>query len=156
MRGLTRRQAEALSLIRDRLAEDRVTPTLQEIADLVGYRARSAAHRMVGALIARGYLAWTGRGFRTLDVPEAAPAIAFVEQKVERIVNQTVVLGVIAEHPPCDQAKSPRTRKKRTYVVELERDLHIRLRRLARSAEAPPERIIAMALRDYIMERDAA
>lgn len=89
-------------------------------------------------------------------MPDAAPPLAFVEQKARRGLDLTAGLNATAEHPPADQARSPITRKKRTYVVELERDLHVRLRKLARSADAPPERIIAMALRDYIMERDAA
>jgi SOS-response transcriptional repressor LexA len=156
MRGLTKRQADALVLIRRRLNVGQVSPTLQEIADAIGLKAKSGAHRMVETLIARGYLIRVGRGFRALDVPADAPPLAVVDRKVARIVKQTVVLGAISEYPPLDKAKLLTTRKKRTYVVELERDLHHRLRKIARDVDAPPERIIAMALRDFIMERDAA
>ncbi len=156
MRGLTKRQSLALAFIRQRLAAQQECPSLQEIAEHIGMKAKSGAHRAVTALIEGGYLIRTARGHRTLAMPNDAPPLAFGEQKVERIVKHTVVLGAISEHPPLDKAKLLSTRKKRTYVVELERDLHCQLRKIARSTNAPPERIIAMALRDFIMERDAA
>lgn len=156
MRGLTNRQCRALTFIRQRVEAQEESPTLQEIADHTGLKAKSAAHRAVEALIEAGYLIRAGRGRLCLTIPADAPPIAFVDRKVARVVKQTVVLGAISEHPPLDKAKLLSTRKKRTYVVELERDLHTRLRQIARDADAPPERIIAMALRDFIMEREAA
>lgn len=55
MMGLTRRQAEVLAFIRARCAAGIVSPTYQEIADHFGI-AKSNVHRMVHALIERGYL----------------------------------------------------------------------------------------------------
>ncbi|MBP1179990.1 LexA family protein [Methylobacterium sp. PvR107] len=156
MRGLTKRQCLGLAFIRQRIEAQEECPTLQEIAEHLSIKAKSGAHRVVERLIEHGYLIRIGRGHRALAIPDGAPPLAFVDRKVERIVRHTVVLGAISEHPPLDKAKLLSTRKKRTYVVELERDLHTRLRKIAQETNAPAERIIAMALRDFIMERDAA
>lgn len=53
---LTSRQKEALVIIRDFITEHGYPPTLQELAGLMGMRAKSAAHRMVGILVEEGYL----------------------------------------------------------------------------------------------------
>ncbi|GAN49691.1 LexA family protein [Methylobacterium radiotolerans] len=155
MRGLTNGQCRALTFIRRRVEAQEESPTLQEIADHMGVKARSAAHRAVEGLIEAGYVIRSGRGRLCLTIPGDAPALAIVDRKVERVVKHTVALDAMSAHPPADKAKLLSTRKKRTYVVELEKDLHTRLRKIARDAEAPPERIIAMALRDFIMERNA-
>ncbi len=44
------------------------------------------------------------------------------------------------------------TRRKRTYVVELERDVNRRLRLLSENAGLPAEAIITQALRAWIMD----
>jgi len=53
---LTNRQREALAIIRDFITEHGYPPTLQELAGLMGMRAKSAAHRMVETLVEKGYL----------------------------------------------------------------------------------------------------
>jgi len=64
--GLTKRQADAYEYIRRTLKEKRVSPTLQEIADALGYETKSAAHRLVDALVKRGYLIRFPRMSRSL------------------------------------------------------------------------------------------
>ena len=54
--SLTNRQREALAIIRDFITNHGYPPTLQELAGLMGMKAKSAAHRMVGILVEKGYL----------------------------------------------------------------------------------------------------
>ena len=44
------------------------------------------------------------------------------------------------------------TRRKRTYVVELERDVNRRLRIISENTGMPAEAIISLALRAWIMD----
>ena len=53
---MTKRQREALAIIRDFITEHGYPPTLQELAGLMGMKAKSAAHRMVGILVEEGHL----------------------------------------------------------------------------------------------------
>jgi LexA DNA binding domain len=59
---LTRRQKAVLDFIRNHLAANGVAPTFQEIADNIGFRAKSTAFRIVSALESGRYLTVTSRG----------------------------------------------------------------------------------------------
>jgi predicted DNA-binding protein len=61
---------------------------------------------------------------------------------------------LVSPHPPKDQARMAVTRRKRTYVVELERDVNQRLRLLSENAGIPAEAIISQALRAWIMDAE--
>ena len=60
----------------------------------------------------------------------------------------------VSLHPPKDQAKLAATRRKRTYAVELERDVNRRLRVISENAGIPAEAIISQALRAWITDAD--
>lgn len=53
---LTSRQRETLEVIRRFTSEHGYPPTLQELAGLMGMKAKSAAHRMVKILVREGCL----------------------------------------------------------------------------------------------------
>ncbi|KQO53096.1 LexA family protein [Methylobacterium sp. Leaf85] len=54
--GLTETQQRAFDFIRSEVAAGRLAPTLQELADHLGLRAKSGAHRIVAELKAKGHL----------------------------------------------------------------------------------------------------
>lgn len=54
--GLTPRQQQVLALIRERIASDGVPPTLQEIAQALGFKQAVAARKHVQRLAEAGYL----------------------------------------------------------------------------------------------------
>ena len=63
---LTAQQNRVLQVIREHLAEHGHAPTLEEIGQVVGVRSRGAVHRLVQALIDKGYLERTSSGWRGL------------------------------------------------------------------------------------------
>ncbi len=67
---LTAQQNRVLQTIRAYLAEHGHAPTLEEIGQAVGVRSRGAVHRLVQALIDKGYLERSGSGWRGLALPE--------------------------------------------------------------------------------------
>ncbi len=70
---LTRQQAKALHGIRVHLAREGHAPTLKELGAALGVNSKGAVHRLVQALVDKGYLARGGgwRGLRPTE--EAAP-----------------------------------------------------------------------------------
>ena len=82
-------------------------PTQQEIADHMGLKAKSAAHRAIDALIEAGYLIRAGRGRLCLTIPADAPQLAFIDRKVARVVKHTVVLDANGVSEPCVDGPAP-------------------------------------------------
>ncbi len=149
--GLTRKQAEALAFVRSRIARNEPAPTLQEVADVLGLKARSGAHRVIEALIDYGFLQRIGRALHVSALAAELPELAVVERTVVKVVERVVSRPLEAPHPARDRAKTQTTRRKRTYVLELDGDVHRRIQRLARQSGMPAERIIMEATRDFIM-----
>lgn len=158
MRSLTRKESIALALIQESIVNQQPCPSLSEIAEAMGMRSRSGPHRLVNGLIEKGFLVRKGHGLRLVELPEAGPPVAIVEKEVVRHVLQPVPMPVhepvVSPHPPKDQAKLAATRRKRTYVVELERDVNRRLRIISENAGIPAEAIISQALREWIMDAE--
>lgn len=77
---LTQRQAKALSVIREYFDHHGHAPTLQEIAHAVDVRSRGAAHRLVQALVEKGYVIREGSSWRGLRLAEreAGPSLPLV------------------------------------------------------------------------------
>ena len=63
---LTAQQHRTLEAIREYLQQHGHAPTLEEIGRVVGVRSRGAVHRLVQALIDKGYLERAGSGWRGL------------------------------------------------------------------------------------------
>ena len=72
MMGLTPTQAVCLSAIREYVAHNGVSPTLQELADALGLAGRSGVHRVLRGLVERGHVR---------IVPGKARGIELVEQR---------------------------------------------------------------------------
>jgi SOS-response transcriptional repressor LexA len=144
MLGLTRKQHEALTYFRGIAEAGGRSPTYSEIANALGLRSKSGAFRIVEALCERGFLERMPHRHQSVRLHPSPPAYV-VPAEVQA-----------AEHPPADQSKRAETRRCRTYVVELEEDLHRRLRALARKSDLPPEHIMAAAVRWYVMEPENA
>lgn len=158
MRSLTRKESVVLRMIQDRIVSQEPCPSLSEMAEAMGMRSRSGPHRLVSGLIEKGFLLREGHGLRLVELSDAVPPVAIVEKEVVRHVPRPVPVPVpmppISPHPPKDQAKLASTRRKRTYVVELEADVNRRLRLLSENAAMPAEEIITQALRAWIMDAE--
>lgn len=140
MLGLTRKQHEALTYFRSIAEAGGMSPTYEQIASALGLRSKSGAFRIVDSLCERGFLERLPSRHRSVRLHPTPPAYEVPEQPLK------------AAHPPADQSGRAETRRRRTYIVEMEEDLHRRLRALSRKSELPPEQIIAAAVRWYVME----
>ncbi len=66
----TAQQSNALAFIRHFLAAHGHAPTLEEIGAALGVRSKGAVHRLVQALVDKGYLAREGSGWRGLRLAD--------------------------------------------------------------------------------------
>lgn len=85
---LTRKQKELLFLIRDRVTQDGVPPSFDEMKAALGLRSKSGIHRLIMGLEERGFirrLPHRARALEILKLPEGA-----VVEKTVRKVKDTV------------------------------------------------------------------
>lgn len=65
---LTRKQRELLRYINDRLAEDGICPSFDEMKEAVGLKSKSGVHRLITALEERGFIRRLPHRARALEV----------------------------------------------------------------------------------------
>lgn len=74
MRGLTRRQAEVLSAIKDMIAKKGYSPTTRELGERIGVPSTNGVHDHLKALKRKGYITWVKGLSRSINlVGEARP-----------------------------------------------------------------------------------
>jgi repressor LexA len=81
---LTRKQSELLRFIHERLQEEGVPPSFEEMKDALELRSKSGIHRLIMALEERGFirrLANRARAIEVLRLPESATVAAPRPQK---------------------------------------------------------------------------
>lgn len=72
---LSRRQAEALAVIRGHVAQHGYPPSVRELAQALGLRSASSAHHLLIKLETKGHIRRRGRFARALDVqPRQLPS----------------------------------------------------------------------------------
>lgn len=89
MIGLTNRQSEVLSTIKDYQSRLGFPPTVKELAELIGVSSPNAAAEHVKALKKKGYIS---------IAPGAARGISLIEQKPKRIplgLNDQVKIRIL-------------------------------------------------------------
>ena len=87
---LTKKQLELLSFIHERVSEDGVPPSFDEMKDALQLASKSGIHRLISALEERGYirrLPNRARAVEILKMPEVMPA------KLARGFSPTVIEG---------------------------------------------------------------
>lgn len=86
--GLTPRQSEALAFIRAYIAERKVSPTYQEIADALNISSKGGVARLVDALEQRGHIVRLKGGIRSLaPVDDAAHAVRLPRDLDRRVCS---------------------------------------------------------------------
>ena len=87
-RGLTAAQAKLLSYLR--VQQDlQYTPSYQEMADAIGLRAKSGVHRLITALIERGYASRLQNRARAIEV--------FDTRREEDVLQRVPTDALVAE-----------------------------------------------------------
>jgi len=89
---LTRKQKELLFLIRDRMAEEGVPPSFDEMKAALGLRSKSGIHRLITGLEERGFikrLPHRARALEILRMPDGVEsAVAKAVRKVQDVAEQ--------------------------------------------------------------------
>lgn len=65
---LTRKQRDLLILIHERMQKDGVAPSFEELKESLGLKSKSGIHRLISALVERGYLERLPHRARALQV----------------------------------------------------------------------------------------
>jgi repressor LexA len=87
---LTRKQHELLVFINDRLGDDGVSPSFDEMKDALGLRSKSGIHRLVSALEERGFirrLPHRARALEVLKLPESSVPTAADREEDSGIIR---------------------------------------------------------------------
>lgn len=71
--GLTRKQQDALEFIRSFIAERKIPPSYNEIADALGVKSKSVVCRVVDALEDRGHIRRLAKRARSIELIENDP-----------------------------------------------------------------------------------
>lgn len=74
---LTRKQKDLLLFIHNRLQEDSdVAPSFEEMKDALGLKSKSGIHRLITALVERGYLERLPNRARALEIKRLPEGMA--------------------------------------------------------------------------------
>lgn len=65
---LTKKQRDLLLFIHDRMAGGEIAPSFEEMKDALGLKSKSGVHRLISALVERGYLERLPHRARALEV----------------------------------------------------------------------------------------
>lgn len=87
MMGLTPKQLECFRFIAGYIRDKGCSPTFDEVCEAMGSSSRSSAHRLIHALIERGWLRQKHGAKRSLEVIAKSDAVTLAPE-IERGVDQ--------------------------------------------------------------------
>lgn len=100
---LTRKQKDLLLFIHERMAGGDIAPSFEEMKDALGLKSKSGIHRLINALVERGYLERMHHRARALEVkklPEGyAPAANDSSKPAQVTRNINAVSAAAAQVP---------------------------------------------------------
>ncbi len=101
MTYLTERQRDVLQFIEDRIKDQGVAPTLQEIADAFGFRSTASAQKHVAHLERKGFLERQKHQKRGLVLPRT--------QEKHSVASELPLYGVVAAGAPIESLPGDET-----------------------------------------------
>jgi repressor LexA len=75
---LTRKQTDLLLYINQRLQDDGISPSFDEMRDALGLKSKSGIHRLISGLEERGFirrLAHRARALEVMSLPTLSPCL---------------------------------------------------------------------------------
>lgn len=78
---LTRKQRDLLIFIHERMAGGDIAPSFEEMKERLGLKSKSGIHRLIGALVERGYLERLPHRARALQVRKLPDGYGSAEEK---------------------------------------------------------------------------
>jgi repressor LexA len=123
---LTKKQRELLLFIHDRMSAGDIAPSFEEMKDALGLKSKSGIHRLINALVERGYLERMPHRARALEVrklpegsrvsPDDHSAAAKVSRAIESVraaafsaLEQIPLHGRIAAGTPIEAIRDENT-----------------------------------------------
>ncbi len=99
---LTRKQRDLLILIHERMNGDGVAPSFEEMKESLGLKSKSGIHRLIGALVERGYLERLPHRARALQVRKLPDGYAPGEADTSVAAKQTRNVRDLLRTPPAN------------------------------------------------------
>ncbi|URW76364.1 transcriptional repressor LexA [Sphingomonas donggukensis] len=96
---LTKKQHELICFIADRLNETGISPSFEEMKDALELKSKSGVHRLISALVERGFLRRLANRARALEVIKM-PERAEPKKKAEARPAQPSTLSIFAGKAP--------------------------------------------------------
>lgn len=120
---LTQKQKDLLLFIHDRLEQGEIAPSFEEMKDHLGLKSKSGIHRLITALVERGYLERLPHRARALHVKKLPPgsspdstdassaaqtarAIDHVYQSARTVMAEVPLYGKIAAGTPIEAIRN--------------------------------------------------
>lgn len=107
---LTKKQRDLLLLIHQKLGEAGVPPSFDEMREALGLKSKSGVHRLITALVERGYLRRLPHKARALEItrlPEDMKSRLFrAPESVEKIIDKVPLYGKIAAGTPIEAIRN--------------------------------------------------
>ena len=94
---LTRKQHELLLYIDAKLSETGISPSFEEMKDALDLKSKSGVHRLISALVERGFirrLANRARALEVLKMPETKSAAPPAKRRSRRRAPPTTILDI--------------------------------------------------------------
>lgn len=100
---LTRKQKDLLLFIHERMQQGDVAPSFEEMKDALGLKSKSGIHRLISALVERGYLERLPHRARALEVrklPEGYSPAANDYSSAASVTRNIKIVQSLAEEAP--------------------------------------------------------
>lgn len=103
---LTKKQRELLLFIHARVSQGEIVPSFDEMKDALGLKSKSGIHRLITALVERGYLERLPNRARALEIkrlPDTKPPLSNDNAHVLMSTDATIpLMGKIAAGTPIE------------------------------------------------------
>ena len=92
---LTKKQRELLILIHERLASGEVAPSFEEMKEELGLKSKSGIHRLISALVERGYLERLPHRARALEVKKLPEGYHPHSDDISEVANKARAISSV-------------------------------------------------------------
>lgn len=108
---LTKKQKDLLLYIHEKMSQDDIPPSFEEMKEALGLKSKSGIHRLISALVERGYIERLPHRARALEIkrlpegfsPPSSPSVAVND--VNGLFDTVPVYGRIAAGTPIEAVR---------------------------------------------------
>ncbi len=108
---LTKKQKDLLLYIHEKMSQDDIPPSFEEMKEALGLKSKSGIHRLISALVERGYIERLPHRARALEIkrlpegfsPSSSPSVAVND--VNGLFDTVPVYGRIAAGTPIEAVR---------------------------------------------------